>query len=198
MKPTGIIAIVKNGLYVSALHHIVENLRISDNLEFHVSFESCLKKDISPSCVVIQKECIPVPERHSLERLKSKFSESNFVLLNSELLDSDAKVFCDAEIVTTDSEQVILNKFRSIYSSFKNSDQVESSDNSLSDREVEVVRLVALGKTNKEISEQLFISTHTVITHRKNITNKLGIKTIAGLAVFAVLNGIVDPGEVNQ
>jgi DNA-binding CsgD family transcriptional regulator len=53
-----------------------------------------------------------------------------------------------------------------------------------------------LGLTNKEISEKLFISTHTVITHRKNITAKLGIKTIAGLTMYAAINGIVSRDEI--
>ncbi len=65
----------------------------------------------------------------------------------------------------------------------------------LSDREKEVLRQVAMGKTNKEIAEILFISMHTVITHRKNITGKLEIKTVAGLTVYAILNNIIDIEE---
>lgn len=67
----------------------------------------------------------------------------------------------------------------------------------LSDREKSIVREVVLGHTNKEIAEKLFISPHTVITHRKNITNKLGIKTISGLTVYAILNNIIDLKESN-
>jgi DNA-binding CsgD family transcriptional regulator len=63
----------------------------------------------------------------------------------------------------------------------------------ISDREKEVLQLVALGLTNKEIAERLFISSHTVITHRKNITSKLGIKTIAGLTVYAVIHKLISP-----
>jgi len=53
-----------------------------------------------------------------------------------------------------------------------------------------------MGKTNKEIAENLFISIHTVITHRKNITSKLGIKSISGLTVFAIINGFVSIEDV--
>ncbi|MCD6201734.1 MAG: response regulator transcription factor [Bacteroidales bacterium] len=62
----------------------------------------------------------------------------------------------------------------------------------LSEREKSILRFVALGYTNKEIAEKLFISMHTVITHRKNITRKLGIKTVSGLTVYAILNQLID------
>jgi DNA-binding CsgD family transcriptional regulator len=61
----------------------------------------------------------------------------------------------------------------------------------LSSRELEVLKLVAKGHINKHIADALSISLHTVISHRKNITAKLGIKTIAGLTMYAVLNGLV-------
>jgi DNA-binding NarL/FixJ family response regulator len=56
----------------------------------------------------------------------------------------------------------------------------------LSNREVEVITLIAEGFTNVEISEKLFLSKHTVNTHRKNIMNKLGVKNTAGIVMFAV------------
>ncbi len=66
-------------------------------------------------------------------------------------------------------------------------------DDSLSEREIEVLALVAEGATNKEIADKLFISVHTVITHRKNITHKLGIKTVSGLTLYAILNNLLAP-----
>jgi regulator of cell morphogenesis and NO signaling len=66
----------------------------------------------------------------------------------------------------------------------------------LSGREKDVVRGVALGKSNKEIADMLFISVHTVTTHRKNISAKLGIHSPAGLAIYAILHNIVDINEV--
>ena len=62
----------------------------------------------------------------------------------------------------------------------------------LSDREKEVLSEVARGYLNKEIADRLNISINTVITHRKNITRKTGIKTTPGLTVYALLNGLVD------
>lgn len=69
-------------------------------------------------------------------------------------------------------------------------------DDELSDREKEILVSVAKGLINKEIAEKHNISINTVITHRKNITRKTGIKTVAGLTVYAILNGLIDINSV--
>ena len=61
----------------------------------------------------------------------------------------------------------------------------------LSQRETEVLRLIASGKINKEIAGELHISLNTVLTHRKNITSKLDIKSVSGLTFYALMNGLV-------
>ena len=62
----------------------------------------------------------------------------------------------------------------------------------LSDRETEVLLFVAQGCSSKEIADRLHISIHTVNTHRKNITHKTGIKSVAGLAVYAMLHNLIN------
>ena len=66
----------------------------------------------------------------------------------------------------------------------------ENAD-SLTARETEVITLVAQGLLNKEIADTLGISLHTVISHRKNIASKLGIKTISGFTMYAAMNGLI-------
>lgn len=73
----------------------------------------------------------------------------------------------------------------------------QSGTDELTNREKEVLRLIAMGNTNKAIAETLFISTHTVISHRKNITEKLGIKSIPGLTVYAIIQKIIDPADIS-
>jgi DNA-binding NarL/FixJ family response regulator len=68
----------------------------------------------------------------------------------------------------------------------------------LTEREKTIVRLVSLGFTNKQIAGQLFLSAHTVITHRKNISSKLGIKSVSGLTVYAIVNNIITIEEVTS
>lgn len=62
----------------------------------------------------------------------------------------------------------------------------------LSEREKEILVSVARGKINKEIADEHNISVHTVISHRKNITAKTGIKTVPGLTAYAILNNLID------
>lgn len=64
---------------------------------------------------------------------------------------------------------------------------------SLSERENEIIKLIAEGYTNVEIAEQLFLSQHTVNTHRKNILAKLGVKNTAGIVIYAVKMNMVSP-----
>ena len=63
-------------------------------------------------------------------------------------------------------------------------------DSVLSQREKDVLRLIARGYLNKEIANELFISINTVLSHRKNITAKLGIKSVSGLTFYAMMNDL--------
>ena len=66
----------------------------------------------------------------------------------------------------------------------------------LTPREVEVLSLVAQGLINKEIADRLHISLATVITHRKNIVEKLGVRSVPALTMYAVINGYVDVHKI--
>ena len=69
-------------------------------------------------------------------------------------------------------------------------------EHELSAREIEVLILITKGFINKEIAEKLNISLTTVISHRKNITEKLGIKSVPGLTIYAVMNGYVEADSI--
>ena len=66
----------------------------------------------------------------------------------------------------------------------------------LSDREIEVMALIVQGFINKEIADKLNISLSTVITHRKNIMDKLGFKSVSALTIYAVMHGYVDINSI--
>jgi len=98
-------------------------------------------------------------------------------------------------IYLDDSQNQIIEKVRNCINSFN--PEKSNAISSLTERETEVLKLVSLGNASKEIADKLNISTHTVITHRKNITEKLGIKSISGLTVYAILNKIIDTDELS-
>jgi len=66
----------------------------------------------------------------------------------------------------------------------------------LSDREIEVMSLIVQGYINKEIADQLNIGLATVITHRKNIMDKLGMRSVSALTIYAVMHGYVDINKI--
>ena len=68
----------------------------------------------------------------------------------------------------------------------------------LSSREIDVLQEIVRGSTNREIAEHLSISLNTVLSHRKNITAKLGIKTVSGLTFYAIMNGIISGEEIDS
>lgn len=69
--------------------------------------------------------------------------------------------------------------------------QKTDSDHQLTHREIEILRLIVKGYLNKEIADELNISHNTVLTHRKNIVGKTGIKTVSGLTFYCLRNGLI-------
>ena len=78
-----------------------------------------------------------------------------------------------------------------------NKNDIVDSNQPVSQRELEVLKLVALGHLNKEIADKLNISLNTVLSHRKSITSKLGIKTVPGLAFYCLSHGYISPDSID-
>ena len=74
----------------------------------------------------------------------------------------------------------------------------EEGQQLLSQREKEIVVCVVKGMTNREIADRLFLSTHTVITHRRNIARKLQIHSASGLTIYAIVNKLVELSDIKQ
>ncbi len=104
----------------------------------------------------------------------------------------------DAVIDIRDSKQSILATLANIGNGTESKKNTASEVSELTKRERDILVLVAKGLMSKEIAEQLNISIHTVISHRKNITRKTGIKSVAGLAVYAMLNNLVGEQQTSE
>src|SRR5690606_36187567 len=129
-------------------------------------------------------------ENYILEMLKA--GAMGYVLKSTgvdELLEAIKVVSRGDSYFCKEASNVILFQLDKIK---KSRTQKQETDVPLTDREIEVLKLIAEGLTNKEIGERLCISTRTVDTHRRNLHQKLNIKNAAGLVNYAIKNKLLD------
>ena len=100
-------------------------------------------------------------------------------------------------ITTESSQETIIEQIEKVLTADNASANISSDANKgLSQREIDVLQLIVKGITNKEIADKLNISLNTVLTHRKNTTAKLVIKTVSGLTFYAIMNGLLSGDEI--
>ena len=104
----------------------------------------------------------------------------------------DETEILDAVMATAKNERFFCSKILNYILEKSFNKSISCKPSPLSQREVEIVRLIAKGLIAKEIADRLNLSTHTVYTHRKNIMSKLKVKSASELVLYAVNNGIVD------
>lgn len=135
------------------------------------------------------------PINNFFKNLSQNYPNIHCVALVTTYIDKNILRYFKEIVELSDNKQKVVNKLINL---LNNSDETTSQENiELSNREIDVLVSVAKGMTNKEISDLLSISVHTVITHRKNIVKKTGIKSVAGLTVYALLNNLVEESEIN-
>lgn len=150
----------------------------------------------NPDFLVINPNLIPKSEDYRNFHIKMELSE-RVIAISSVSPYRKGMLPSFREIIDLhDSKEEIYQKLKSVIDPelIPSAGSVVSAE--LSKREKTILTHVAKGLTNKEIAEILFLSAHTVITHRKNITNKLGIKTISGLTIYAILHNLIKMEEV--
>lgn len=117
------------------------------------------------------------------------------------LTECDKEEIIEAINKTSEGERFLCGKIAEILMSEKNYKYPDELKNvscagiGITEREAEIVRLIAFGLSNKQIADKLFLSTHTVNTHRKNIMSKLGVNNTAGVVMFAVKNKLLEPNQ---
>ena len=116
------------------------------------------------------------------------------VALDGPAVTEDILRHYDGTVSLYDEPAVIVRKLRAVMLAHQPDGSAEGTE--LSAREKDILVCVAQGMLNKEIADKFNLSIYTVITHRKNITRKTGIKTVAGLTVYAILNNLIDMGTV--
>jgi len=152
--------------------------------------------DMAGSCIIV---ITPLPDNDDMKFLSvlKKQNQMYLVCISEAPWERDLPAGVDRFISLDSSGDDCLDLIRELADSLGDEDENTSRESELTVRETDVLRLVALGHSNKEIADKLFISVHTVISHRKNVTEKLGIKSISGLTVYAILNKIIDPDLID-
>ena len=151
------------------------------------------------------------PIEYKLNELKDiiirYYPEKNNYLLNAVLLDI---ILCEQDLSTHCGiedqlfvpavkliEQQLQKSEHILYADETSADTAEKEKlDTLSEREKEIIVCITKGMSNKEIADHLFLSIHTVITHRRNISSKLQIRSTAGLIIYAIANKLVCIEEI--
>ncbi len=146
---------------------------------------------LRPDVVIINPTWMD-KKRNDVEELTARVPQAALAALIYQYVDPEVLKNFKVSIDISDSRERLAVKLRQLIDT--ESLQPESSE--LSEREKEILVAVAKGQTNRSIAEQYHLSVHTVITHRKNLTRKTGIKSVSGLTVYAILNNLIDIKEV--
>ena len=144
--------------------------------------------------LVINPNLLGFTDRNLPQQLKKDSQNLTVIALVTNYIEPSILKPYDGIIEIGNTKLKVINKLNQF--SQESEKQDKSDDVELSKREIDVLVAVAKGMMNKEIADQMNISIHTVISHRKNITRKTGIKSVSGLTVYALLNNLIDENEV--
>lgn len=153
-------------------------------------------KNMEADVIIIDPVVFDYASRQSGRARISELTDAAVVAVLTSPVESGILKQYDEVIDLYDDPSAVVRKLNAALGKRPDSSRVESYE--LSAREKEILVCVAKGMLNKEIADRYNISIHTVITHRKNITRKTGIKTVAGLTVYALLNNLIEAGAVED
>lgn len=143
--------------------------------------------------VIIDPSVLGYQNKDFVFQFRKKHPHVTLIALVTISLDHSWLVPYCGVIEINDTRSKIIDKMSEFV---KNDKQKKNEDVELSKRETDVLIAIAKGMMNKEIADQMNLSVHTVISHRKNITRKTGIKSVSGLTVYALLNNLINENEL--
>ncbi|WP_372751778.1 response regulator transcription factor [Labilibaculum sp.] len=149
-----------------------------------------------PDILIINPKMMPSDCINLKKEFMNAHKLSLILLSDQEKLRDQFKA--DGYIHYQDKQEQILDLIQEVLAKKHKNKIPDKNAETISSREKNILKHIALGLTNKEIADQLYISIHTVVTHRKNITQKLGIKSVSGLTVYAILHNLISMDDVKQ
>ncbi len=162
------------------VHEIAETGRLRDQLGW-----------LKPDILIVNPSLLGA---FSLQKIRKEAGREGMkcVALQFSMVDPAVIRAYDEQVSVYDDGAQIREKITRLVSGPKEEPQREA----LSAREKEIVVCVVQGLTNKQIADKLCLSAHTVITHRRNISAKLDIHSTAGLAIYAIVNKLVELSQI--
>ncbi|MDR2385160.1 MAG: response regulator transcription factor [Tannerella sp.] len=151
-----------------------------------------------PDILIMNPTLFVDSNNYSIRRIKNEYPKTVLVALVYQYVEISALNLFHGILDIRERKSVINETINEIYFSVNTEEQHHDEKNSyeLSKREINILILIAKGLMNKEIAGRLNISVHTVISHRKNITRKTNIKSAAGLTMYALMNNLVEDGNL--
>ena len=195
-KKIKILIIEKSDIIRQGLSALLTDKNNTPLVVEHCNGESEMNHSVhksSPQIVIASPDVFQQNEKQIID-LKEKFQILLVGFVYS-FYEPDSLKNYDGIIYLNDKAEKIQTTIKELLKADTSSSNNSQSE-TLTDREKEILKLLVSGNTTKQIAATLFISTHTVNTHRKNIMRKLDIKTVSGLTIFAVLNNIITLKEV--
>lgn len=188
-----ILIIEPSVIVAEGLRHIVDNLAeytVTGILQDLGEDMETTLDDYDADLLVVDPAIFDTRTRSGGKDLIKNWINVPVIALITNAMDASLISAYDGAIYLTDKSDEIEQKLSATMRS--NPSDQRGDGEELSAREKEILVCVAKGMLNKEIADHFNISIYTVITHRKNITRKTGIKTVAGLTVYALLNNLID------
>lgn len=184
--------VVQNGL-VTMLRELADYEVILKSSDLHTVITRCSISN--PDVLIINPILLDYSKRMMLRSMFADCPDLRIVAFVSSYVDALQLKQYDAIIEINDDLQRMRSTLNQMMASARNDDD-DSDSAPLSEREKDVLICLAKGQKNNEIADNLSISVHTVMTHRKNIVKKTGIKSVAALTVYAILNNLIDEKDI--
>lgn len=164
---------------------------ILTNREYEIMFVNSLDeisnyKNYYPIDVILVNPVLLQNNTPIFNKISSELTETKWLGIVFSFFEKKVLGPLDDLIDINDNSQIINEKITRLLNL-----KTTNIRNVISEREIDVLKLLVEGNSNKEIADKLFISTHTVMTHRKNIAQKTGIRSVSGLTIYAVVNKII-------
>lgn len=143
-----------------------------------------------PIDVLIVNPILVANRDKDVKKIRKTYPDLSIIGINIGLIDSSLTQMVDDSFSLFEPTEHIINKLQKATNDTEH--KAHANAENLTDREIDVLTHLVNGLSNKEIADCLNISIHTVITHRKNIATKTGIRSQSGLTIYAISKKIID------